>query len=165
MKDIYKYIDDNVDEYIEDLQEFIRKPSVSAQKLGLEECANYVVEKMHKDGLPAELHEIPGGPPLVFGHLKSSNSKKTMFCYSHYDVQPPEPIEEWSHGGPWSGALVDNVIYGRGATDNKGGLLAFNKAAKAFLKVRGEVPLNLKFFYEGEEEIGSVHLGPWVEKK
>ena len=63
------------------------------------------------------------------------------------------------------GALVDNVIYGRGATDNKGGLLAFNKAAKAFLKVRGEVPLNLKFFYEGEEEIGSVHLGPWVEKK
>ena len=164
MKDIYKYIDDNVDEYIKDLQEFIRKPSVSAQKLGLEECANYVVEKMHKDGLPAELHEIPDGPPLVFGHLKSSNSKKTMFCYSHYDVQPPEPIEAWSHGGPWSGALVDNVIYGRGATDNKGGLLAFNKAAKAFLKVRGEVPLNLKFFYEGEEEIGSVHLGPWVEK-
>ena len=76
MKDIYKYIDDNVDEYIKDLQEFIRKPSVSAQKLGLEECANYVVEKMHKDGLPAELYEIPDGPPLVFGHLKSSNSKK-----------------------------------------------------------------------------------------
>ena len=75
MKDIYKHIDDNVDEYIKDLQEFIRKPSVSAQKLGLEECANYVVEKMHKDGLPAELHEIPDGPPLVFGHLKSSNSK------------------------------------------------------------------------------------------
>ena len=84
MKDIYKYIDDNVDEYIKDLQEFIRKPSVSAQKLGLEECANYVVEKMHKDGLPAALHEIPDGPPLVFGHLKSSNSKKTMFCYVLY---------------------------------------------------------------------------------
>jgi len=164
MKDIYTYIEKNIEEYISDLQELIRKPSVSAQNLGLEECAEFVKDQMHKDDLPAELHEIPGGPPLVFGQLKSSLSKKTLFCYSHYDVQPPEPIEKWSHGGPWSGALVDNVIYGRGATDNKGGLLAFNKAAKAFLKVRGEVPLNLKFFYEGEEEIGSVHLGPWVEK-
>ena len=154
MKDIYNYIDENIEEYISDLQELIRKPSVSAQNIGLEECAEFVKSQMHRDGLPAELHEIPGGPPLVFGHLKSSLSKKTLFCYSHYDVQPPEPIEKWSHGGPWSGALVDNVIYGRGATDNKGGLLAFNKAAKAFLKVRGEVPLNLKFFYEGEEEIG-----------
>ena len=104
MKDIYKYIDDNVDEYIKDLQEFIRKPSVSAQKLGLEECANYVVEKMHKDGLPAELHEIPDGPPLVFGHLKSSNSKKTMLnlpssLYPHilmiYKDKPLNLLRKW----------------------------------------------------------------------
>ena len=101
------------------MQEFIRKPSVSAQKLGLEECANYVVEKMHKDGLPAELHEIPDGPPLVFGHLKSTNSKKTMFCYSHYDVQPPEPIEEWSHGGPWSGAPTSSASAFGGSTRSR----------------------------------------------
>ena len=164
MKDIYDYIDKNAQEYIADLQSLIQQPSISAQNIGLHECANFVKNAMHKDNLPAELYDVPGGPPLVFGHLKSSQSKKTLLCYSHYDVQPPEPIEEWSHGGPWSGAIVDNVIYGRGATDNKGGLLAFNKAAKAFLEVRGEVPLNLKFFYEGEEEIGSVHLGPWVEK-
>ena len=164
MKDIYEYIDRNVEEYVSDLQSLIKKPSVSAQNIGLEECANFAKEAMHKDNLPAELYEIPGGPPLIFGHLKNPNSKKTLLCYSHYDVQPPEPIEKWTHGGPWSGALVNNVIYGRGATDNKGGLLAFNKAAKAFLKIRGEVPINLKFFYEGEEEIGSVHLGPWVEK-
>ena len=164
MKDIYDYIDKNAQEYIADLQSLIQQPSVSAQNIGLQECANFVKNAMHKDNLPAELYDVPGGPPLVFGHLKSSKSRKTLLCYSHYDVQPPEPIEEWSQGGPWSGAIVDNVIYGRGATDNKGGLLAFNKAAKAFLEVRGEVPLNLKFFYEGEEEIGSVHLGPWVEK-
>mgnify|MGYP006089093297 CR=1 FL=1 len=164
MKDIYDYIDKNAQEYIADLQSLIQQPSISAQNIGLHECANFVKNAMHKDNLPAELYDVPGGPPLVFGHLKSSQSKKTLLCYSHYDVQPPEPIEEWSHGGPWSGAIVDNIIYGRGATDNKGGLLAFNKAAKAFLEVRGEVPLNLKFFYEGEEEIGSVHLGPWVEK-
>lgn len=164
MKEIYEYIDKNVDEYIKDLQLLIQQPSISAQNIGLQDCANIVKNMMHKDGLPAELHDIPEGPPLIFGHLKSNKSKKTLLCYSHYDVQPPEPIEKWTHGGPWSGALVNNIIYGRGATDNKGGLLAFNKAAKAFLKVRGETPLNLKFFYEGEEEIGSVHLGPWVEK-
>ena len=164
MNEIFEYIEKNVEEYIKDLQLLIQQPSISAQNTGLKDCANLVKDLMHKDGLPAELHDITNGPPLVFGHLKSSKSKKTLLCYSHYDVQPPEPIEEWTHGGPWSGALVDNIIYGRGATDNKGGLLAFNKAAKAFLKIRGEVPLNLKFFYEGEEEIGSVHLGPWVEK-
>ena len=71
MKDIYNHIDNNVEEYVSDLQELIRIPSVSAQKIGLEECAEFVKKQMHKDGLPAELHEIPGGPPLVFGHLKS----------------------------------------------------------------------------------------------
>ena len=70
-------------------------------------------------------------------------------------MQPPEPLDAWTHGGPWSGAIVDGVLYGRGATDNKSGVLAFNKAAKAFLQVRGEVPVNLKLFIEGEEEIGS----------
>ena len=94
MKDIYNHIDNNVEEYVSDLQQLIRIPSVSAQNIGLEECAEFVKKQMHKDGLPAELHEIPGGPPLVFGHLKSSLSKKTLFCYSHYDVQPPEPIEK-----------------------------------------------------------------------
>ena len=72
MKDIYNYIDENIEEYVSDLQELIRKPSVSAQNIGLEECAEFVKSQMHKDGLPAELYEIPGGPPLVFGHLKSS---------------------------------------------------------------------------------------------
>ena len=61
MKDIYKYIDENIDEYITDLQAFIQKPSVSAQNIGLEECAEFVKDQMHKDGLPAELHEIPAG--------------------------------------------------------------------------------------------------------
>jgi acetylornithine deacetylase/succinyl-diaminopimelate desuccinylase-like protein len=87
-----------------------------------------------------------------------------MLCYSHYDVQPPEPLDAWTHGGPWSAEIVDGVLYGRGATDNKSGVLAFNKAAKAFMAVRGELPVNLKFIIEGEEEIGSPHLGPWVEQ-
>lgn len=164
LSDVYAYIDAHADEAIADLQKLVRQPSVSAQDIGLDDCALLVRDMMRADGLPAELHPLSAGPPVVFGTLPGSReARKTMLCYAHYDVQPPEPIEAWTHGGPWSGAIVDGVLYGRGATDNKSGLLAFTKAAKAFTAVRGEVPVNLKFLFEGEEEIGSPNLGPWVE--
>lgn len=164
MQDIFDYIDANADEYIADLQTLVRHPSISAQNIGLEECAEIVLNMMHKDGLDAHLHELDGGPPVITGHMTTTQSEKTMLCYSHYDVQPPEPLDAWTHDGPWSAKIVDGVMYGRGCSDNKSGILAFNKAAKAFMQVRGELPVNLKFIIEGEEEIGSVHLGPWVEK-
>lgn len=164
MQDIYDYIDAHADEYIRDLQTLVRQPSISAQNIGLRECAELVLRMMHDDGLDAHLHELDGGPPVIIGHMTTPRSQKTMLCYSHYDVQPPEPIEAWTYGGPWSAEIVDGVLYGRGSTDNKSGILAFNKAAKAFLQVRGELPVNLKFIVEGEEEIGSLHLGPWVEQ-
>lgn len=164
LQDVFDYIDAHADEAVEDLQTFVRQPSVSAQNVGLDECAKLVQEMMHRDGLDAELFKLDGGPPVVFGHMTAPNATKTMLCYSHYDVQPPEPLDAWRYGGPWSGAVVDGTLYGRGATDNKSGVLAFNKAAKAFLAVRGALPVNLKFIIEGEEEIGSLHLGPWVEK-
>jgi acetylornithine deacetylase/succinyl-diaminopimelate desuccinylase-like protein len=100
----------------------------------------------------------------VFGHLKARTPSKTLLCYSHYDVQPPEPLDAWTYGGPWAADIVDGVLYGRGATDNKSGVLAFNKAAKAFLEVRGEVPIDLKFLIEGEEEIGSPNLADWAAR-
>src|SRR6056297_2361999 len=164
MKEIYDYIDAHADDYVADLQRFVQQPSVSAQDIGLRECAELVRDMMHRDGLPADFHELDAGPPVIFGHIPSPTSKKNLLCYSHYDVQPPEPIEAWTHGGPWSGAVVDGVLYGRGATDNKSGVLAFNKAAKAFLEVRGAVPVGLKLLIEGEEEIGSPNLGPWAQK-
>jgi acetylornithine deacetylase/succinyl-diaminopimelate desuccinylase-like protein len=161
---VFDYIDAHADEYVRDLQTFVRQPSVSAQNIGLRECADLVLRMMQADGLDAHLHELEGGPPVIIGHMTTPASAKTMLCYSHYDVQPPEPLEAWTHGGPWSAEIVDGVLYGRGSTDNKSGVLAFNKAAQAFLKVRGQLPVNLKFIVEGEEEIGSLHLGPWVEK-
>ena len=164
MQAIYDWIDAHAEECIADLQAFVRQPSVSAQDIGLRECATLLREMMHRDGLPAEFHELDDGPPVGFGHLQARKPAKTILCYAHYDVQPPEPIEAWSHGGPWSAAIVDGVLYGRGATDNKSGVLAFTKAAKAFLQVRGEVPANLKFLIEGEEEIGSPNLAAWAAR-
>lgn len=164
MQPIYDWIDAHAEECVRDLQRLVRQPSISAQGVGLRECATLVRDMMRDDGLPAEFHELDEGPPVVFGHLESPGSSKTLLCYSHYDVQPPEPVEAWTHGGPWSAEIVDGVLYGRGATDNKSGVLAFNKAAKAFLAVRGEVPVGLKFLIEGEEEIGSPNLAAWAAR-
>lgn len=159
---VFAWIDAHADECVADLQELVRQPSVSAQGIGLQDCADLVEAQMKRDGLDVRQVPLEGGPPVIFGHMTTPRSAKTMMCYSHYDVQPPEPLAAWAHGGPWSAAIVDGVLYGRGATDNKSGILAFNKAAKAYLQVHGELPVNLKFLCEGEEEIGSIHLGPWV---
>lgn len=161
---VFDWLDAHAQECIDDLQALVRQPSISAQGIGLEACAQLVQTQMQRDGLDAVQHPLEGGPPVITGHMTTPRSRKTMLCYSHYDVQPPEPLEAWSHGGPWSAAIVDGVMYGRGTTDNKSGVVAFNKAAKAFLATHGELPVNLKFIVEGEEEIGSVHLGPWVER-
>ena len=161
---VFDWIDAHADECVADLQELVRQPSVSAQDVGLQTCADLVEAQMRRDGLDVLQFPLDGGPPVLFGHMTTARSGKTMLCYSHYDVQPAEPLDAWTHGGPWSAAIVDGVLYGRGATDNKSGVLAFNKAAKAFLAVHGELPVNLKFIIEGEEEIGSLHLGPWVER-
>ena len=97
MKDIYDYIDAHADEFVADLAAFVQQPSVSAQDIGLRECAALIRDMMHRDGLPAEFHELEDGPPVVYGEIPSK-SRKTLLCYSHYDVQPPEPIEAWTHG-------------------------------------------------------------------
>jgi acetylornithine deacetylase/succinyl-diaminopimelate desuccinylase-like protein len=164
LADVRAWIEAHADECIADLQELVRQPSVSAQGIGLQACADLVEAQMRRDGLDAHQHPLDGGPPVIVGHLTTPRSRKTMLCYSHYDVQPPEPLDAWDHGGPWSASVVDGVLYGRGATDNKSGVLAFNKAAKALLATRGDLPVNLTLLVEGEEEIGSLHLGPWVER-
>ena len=158
----FAWIDEHVDEAIADLQKLVQQASISAQGIGLDECSNLVVEMMHADGLPATAYELDGGPPCVIGHVPSAASSKTLLAYAHYDVQPPEPVEKWTY--PPFGAVVDKGrLWGRGATDNKSGVLAFMKGAKAWLQTRGELPVGVKFFTEGEEEIGSIHLGPFIE--
>lgn len=158
----FDWIDAHRDEAIADLQRLVQQVSISAQNIGLEECADLVVAMMHGDGLDAKAHAIAGGPPCVLGYMPSRSSAKTLLAYAHYDVQPPEPIEKWTY--PPFGAVLDKGrMWGRGATDNKSGVLAFMKGAKAWLQTRGDLPVGVKFITEGEEEIGSIHLGPWIE--
>lgn len=162
LQDVFAFIDAHRDEFVSDFQRLLRQPSVSAQKLGLEECADLLVALLQKDGLPGQKMPTDGGPAVVFADIPTRNpvEAKTLLCYGHYDVQPPEPFDKWI-SDPWAANIIDGVIYARGATDNKGGVMAFAKAAYAFQQVLGEAPVNLKFLFEGDEEIGSPHLEGW----
>jgi acetylornithine deacetylase/succinyl-diaminopimelate desuccinylase-like protein len=158
----FGWVDAHYDEMLSDLKSLVRQPSVSAQKLGLEECANLVVEMMQRDGLDARAYPLVGGPPVVIGFMPPQGSQKTLAAYAHYDVQPPEPLEKW-HYPPFGAEIDQGRLWGRGASDNKSGLLAFIKAAKAWRVAGGGLPVGLRFIFEGEEEIGSPHLGPFVQ--
>ena len=160
---------------ISDLQTLIRQPSVSAKKQGLVECANLIADTMHKAGISSEvlyldnhrgnddIKDVP--PPIVYGEVRSKANPngKTILFYNHYDIQPEEPVELWKED-PFSGKVEGNYIFGRGSADDKGELITRIKAVECFLKKAGDVPCNVKFIIEGEEEIGSVHVERYLTK-
>lgn len=161
MKDVYAFVDSMAEKYVEELIVFLKQPSISAQGIGLIECSGLLKRIMTESGIPAKIMPVRDAPPIVYGELRSKKATRTLLCYAHYDVQPPEPLDEWKFP-PFDAQVHDGVIYARGATDDKSGVLAFVKAAEAFLKSRGDIPVNLKFVFEGEEEVGSPHLEDWV---
>ncbi|OLB91116.1 MAG: acetylornithine deacetylase [Thaumarchaeota archaeon 13_1_40CM_38_12] len=160
-----QFIDKNMPSLISDLQKLIRQPSISAKNLGLEECARLVVQIMRKSGIKAEILRIGKNiPPTVYGEVRSvQNPNKTILFYNHYDVQPEEPLELWDDK-PFSGKRRGNKIYGRGSADDKGELITRIKAVEAFLKTTGDVPCNIKFLVEGEEEVGSIHVEDYLRR-
>ena len=162
MQDILNYVDAHLPEYVERFRTFLRFPSVAAQNRGQTECATWLRDQMIQAGVAAHLESVPGAPPVVVGERGQPGATRTLLVYGHYDVQPAEPLEEWHHD-PFGAEIVGDRIYGRGAVDEKGGNLATLIAAEVFLKVRGKLPINLRFAVEGEEEIGSLHLGGWAE--
>jgi acetylornithine deacetylase/succinyl-diaminopimelate desuccinylase-like protein len=150
---------------ISDLQTLIRQPSVSAKNEGLEECAKLVGKIMRNSGIRSEILYLRKGiPPVVYGEVKSKqNPKKTLLFYNHYDVQPAEPFDLWKDK-PFSGKIKGNKIFGRGSADDKGELITRIKAVESYLKTQGDVPCNVKFLVEGEEEIGSMHIERYLKK-
>jgi len=163
--DALKHVDSNINNLISDLQILIRQPSVSAKNEGIEECANLVKKLLKKSGLKSEILRLKKGvAPIVYGEIKSKqNSTKTLMFYNHYDVQPAEPFDLWDYP-PFSGTRKGNKIFGRGATDDKGELITRIKAVEACLKTTGDVPCNIKFVIEGEEETGSAHIEEYLKK-
>ena len=160
-----KYVDSNLNNLISDLQILIRQPSVSAKNEGIEECAKLVTKLLKKSGLKSEILRLKKGvAPIVYGEIKSKkNPTKTLMFYNHYDVQPAEPFDLWDDP-PFSGIRKGNKIFGRGATDDKGELITRIKAVEACLKTTGDVPCNIKFVIEGEEETGSAHIEEYLKK-
>ena len=160
-----KHVDSHMDELVSDLQMLIRQPSVSAKNEGIEECAVLVQKLLKKSGVKSEILRLKKGvAPIVYGEIKSKqNPKKTLMFYNHYDVQPAEPFDLWDDP-PFSGTKKGNKIFGRGATDDKGELITRIKAVEACLKTTGDVPCNIKFVIEGEEETGSAHIEEYLKK-
>ncbi len=163
----------NINELIDDLKRLIQIPSVSAKNQRLEECAKEIANMMEKMGITAELIYLEDNkdkekktiPPIVYGEIKSKSNPngKTILFYNHYDVQPEEPVELWEHE-PFKGEVEGNKIFGRGSSDDKGELITRLKAAKHILKQTGDVPLNIKYIIEGEEEIGSNNISNYLKK-
>ncbi|HJJ23379.1 MAG TPA: M20/M25/M40 family metallo-hydrolase [Nitrosopumilus sp.] len=160
-----KYVDSNINNLISDLQTLIRQPSVSAKNEGIEECAKLVKKLLKKSGLKSEILRLKKGvAPIIYAEIKSKqNPTKTLMFYNHYDVQPAEPFDLWDDP-PFSGTRKGNKIFGRGATDDKGELITRIKAVEACLKTTGDVPCNIKFVIEGEEETGSAHIEEYLKK-
>lgn len=160
-----KHVDFHMDELVSDLQMLIRQPSVSAKNEGVEECAVLVQKLLKKSGVKSEILRLKKGvAPIVFGEIKSKqNPEKTLMFYNHYDVQPAEPFDLWDDP-PFSGVKKGNKIFGRGATDDKGELITRIKAVESCLKTTGDVPCNIKFVIEGEEETGSAHIEEYLKK-
>jgi acetylornithine deacetylase/succinyl-diaminopimelate desuccinylase-like protein len=157
-----EYVHDNQDRFVNDIARLVAQPSVSAKKQGQEECAELVRKMIEEVGGKASLLKMEGAPPLVYGEVASSKSEKTVLFYNHYDVQPEEPLELWK-SPPFQPEVRDGRIYGRGVSDDKGHLVARLKLIESYIKVNGEPPCNIKFCFEGEEEVGSPHLEKYVE--
>jgi acetylornithine deacetylase/succinyl-diaminopimelate desuccinylase-like protein len=163
---INEIVDAEMEGLIADLKTLIRQPSISAKKQGLVECANLVAKIMRKAGINSEVLYLDDKsiPPIVYGELKSkSNPNKTILFYNHYDVQPEEPLELWEND-PFSGKVEGNYVFGRGSADDKGELITRIKAVEYCLKKTGDVPCNVKFMVEGEEEVGSVHIEQYFNR-
>jgi acetylornithine deacetylase/succinyl-diaminopimelate desuccinylase-like protein len=149
---------------LDDFFSYLRFPSISAdpnRKDAMADCANWLAQKFSSLGFSAAVHKTEGAP-VVLAKSPTSAGKKTVLVYGHYDVQPVDPIALWKQN-PFEPFIENGFVIARGATDNKGQTMCHILGAEAALKIHGGLPVNLIFLIEGEEEIGSPHLGKFLE--
>lgn len=157
---ILDYLRKQTDKLIEDLQTLLRQPSVATQNLGMDDCATLLCQQMSSLGLPAELLATDGFP-FVYSRL-AGTSEHTLLIYGHYDVQPVNEAL-WDHD-PFGATIADGRIYARGAVDDKGPVMAVLQGIGAYLATGTPLPVTVILAIEGEEEIGSPNLAPFMER-
>jgi acetylornithine deacetylase/succinyl-diaminopimelate desuccinylase-like protein len=155
------YLESHREPFLDDLRSLLRQPSVAAQGVGMEETAALVAERLRALGARVEVCPT-SGYPVVYGEL-DVGAPRTVVFYNHYDVQPPEPLDEWQ-SDPFAAEVRDGRIFARGVADNKGNLQSRLHAVACWLAGEGRLPVNLRFVFEGEEEIGSPHLGEFTHR-
>ncbi|MBE9507642.1 MAG: M20/M25/M40 family metallo-hydrolase [Chloroflexi bacterium] len=161
MEDIFAHIEAHASEYLARLKRACAQPSISAQGEGIAEMADMVAGVLRDVGFSVEL--VPtDGAQVVLGRMAGSG-RRTLLFYNHYDVQPVDPLDEWTTP-PFEPDVRDGKLYARGAADNKGAIVARACALKACLAHRGELPVSIVWVIEGEEEVGSPHLAQFVEQ-
>jgi acetylornithine deacetylase/succinyl-diaminopimelate desuccinylase-like protein len=158
------YLADQDDALLASLTEFLRIPSISAlpeRATDVERAATWVADRLRQIGLPEVALLLTARHPVVFGRWHVADDRPTAMIYGHYDVQPPDPLDLWQ-SPPFAPEIRDGRIFARGATDDKGNLFAPLAAVEALVRTQGAPPINLLFFVEGEEEIGSPSLPAFV---
>jgi acetylornithine deacetylase/succinyl-diaminopimelate desuccinylase-like protein len=159
------YAHDNRERFVRELKAFLRIPSVSAlpdHREHVRHAADWLVDQLRTIGLNAEALPIEGGHPMVYGERNDAPGRPTVLFYGHYDVQPAEPLEEWTTP-PFEPTQRGNDLYARGASDDKGQVFGVIKAIESVLGGSGRLPINVKVLVEGEEEIGSPAVLPWLD--
>jgi acetylornithine deacetylase/succinyl-diaminopimelate desuccinylase-like protein len=161
------YAQNNGRRFLAELQEFVRFPSVSSQPThapDVKRCAEWLAAHLRGIGLQDVRVIATVRHPLVYAEWRRAPGRPTVLIYGHYDVQPADPLSEW-HTPPFAPTVRGNDLFGRGACDDKGQLFAHVKALESYLRTAGRLPVNVKCLFEGEEEIGSPNLQPFIARR
>lgn len=166
MEQLLKHIEQHKNTYLNELKEFIAIPSISTSpdhKQDIQRCAQWVAGHLRTVGMTRVEVFPTDGHPVVYAEWLGAPGKPTVLLYGHYDVQPVDPLHLWT-SPPFEATIRGDNLYARGAADDKGQVFIHLKSIEAYLKNIGKLPINIKVLIEGEEEIGSEHLAPFVKE-
>jgi acetylornithine deacetylase/succinyl-diaminopimelate desuccinylase-like protein len=162
---VLAYLSEHQQAHLDQLCDWLRIPSVSSESscdADTRRAAGFVADELRDLGLAVEMIDL-GGHPLIYAESEQRADRKTLLFYGHYDVQPVDPLELWTHP-PFEPVIEDGKIYARGSSDDKGQLYCHLKALEAYVKLGLELPVNVKLIIEGEEECGGHSVYEYTEQ-
>jgi acetylornithine deacetylase/succinyl-diaminopimelate desuccinylase-like protein len=165
LEKVLTYLDNNQQQHVSQLCDFLRIPSISSQSDHDEDtkrAGKFVADELRELGLSVEVIDL-GGHPLVYAETEQRPDRKTLLFYGHYDVQPVDPLELWDNP-PFDPVIKDGIVYARGSSDDKGQVYTHIKALEAYIREGVELPVNVKFIIEGEEEAGGESIYKYTEQ-